>query len=108
VRNQTGQAFNLFPEAWPNQLPLLRDPVSDYQGDGGIGALLFAQGDGGIGALLLATSQGDGGIGALLFAQGDGGIGALLLASALRPIALVKTSRTNTTTSDHLDIDPSE
>jgi hypothetical protein len=98
----------------------LRDPVSDYQGDGGIGALLFAQGEGGIGALLLATSQGDGGIGALLFAQGvggigallcaqgDGGIGALLFASVLRPIALVKTSRTNTTTSDHLDIDPSE
>jgi hypothetical protein len=87
----------------------LRDPVSDYQGDGGIGALLFAQGDGGIGALLLATSQGEGGIGALLFAsQGDGGIGALLFASALRPIALLKTSRTNTTTSDHLDIDPSE
>jgi hypothetical protein len=49
-----------------------------------------------------------GGIGALLCAHGDGGIGALLFASALRPIALVKTSRTNTTTSDHLDIDPSE
>ena len=75
----------------------MRDRLADYQGDGGIGALL------------LATSQGDGGIGALLFAsQGEGGIGALLFASALRPIALVKTSRTNTATSDHLDIDPSE
>ena len=65
-----------------------------------------SQGVGGIGALLCA--HGVGGIGALLCAQGDGGIGALLFASALRPIALVKTSRTNTTTSDHLDIDPSE
>ena len=53
------------------------------------------QGDGGIGAAVLATNQGDGGIGAAVF-------------SALRPIAPVKTSRTNTATSDHLDIDPSE
>ena len=80
--------------------------MATSQGVGGIGALLCAQGVGGIGALLCA--QGVGGIGALLCAQGDGGIGALLFASALRPIALVKTSRTNTTTSDHLDIDPSE
>jgi hypothetical protein len=80
--------------------------LATSQGVGGIGALLCAQGVGGIGALLCA--QGVGGIGALLCAQGDGGIGALLFASALRPIALVKTSRTNTTTSDHLDIDPSE
>lgn len=87
----------------------MRDRLADYQGDGGIGAAVFDQGDGGIGAAVLATSQGDGGIGAAVFAanQGDGGIGAAVF-SALTPIALVKTSRTNTATSDHLDIDPSE
>jgi len=40
--------------------------------------------------------------------QGDGGIGAVVFASVWIPIALAKTSRTNTDTSDHLDIDPSE
>jgi hypothetical protein len=86
----------------------VQDRPFNYQGDGGIGPLLFAQGEGGIGPLLLAASQGDGGIGPLEFAQGDGGIGPLELASARRPIALVNTSRTITATSDHLDIDPSE
>lgn len=82
MRNQAGQAFKPGFRGLAQTAPLLRDPLSDYQGDGGIGALLIAQGEGGIGALLLATNQGDGGIGALLFAHGEGGIGALLLARA--------------------------
>jgi hypothetical protein len=59
---------------------------------------------------VLAASHGEGGIGALVLAasQGDGGIGALVFASACTPIALVNTSKTNTATNDHLDIDPSE
>jgi len=74
--------LNLVSEAWPNQLPLLRDRPSNYQGDGGIGPLVCAQGEGGIGPLVLAASQGDGGIGPLVFAHGDGGIGPLVFASA--------------------------
>jgi hypothetical protein len=77
-----------------------------YQGDGGIGALVFAHGEGGIGALVLAASQGDGGMGALVFAHGEGGIGALVFASACKLIALVNTSSTNTATRDHLLILP--
>jgi len=69
---------------------------------------VFAQGEGGIGPLVLAASHGDGGMGPLVFAHGEGGIGPLVFAIALRPIALVSTSRTNTATRDHLLIDSSE
>jgi hypothetical protein len=75
---------------------LLRIRSANYQGVGGIGAPVFA------------ASHGVGGIGAPVFAtdHGVGGIGAPVFASALRPIALVKTSKTNTTTISHLFIDP--
>jgi hypothetical protein len=73
LHNQTGQAFSLFSEAWPNQqFPLVQDRLFlNYQGDGGIGAgeLAASHGDGGIGAQVLAANQGDGGIGAQVFAS---------------------------------------
>jgi hypothetical protein len=85
-------------------------------GVGGIGALVLAHGVGGIGALVFA--HGVGGIGALVFASnhGVGGIGALVFAIrpswwdviAFSPIALVRTNNAKTTTTNHLDIDPSE
>ena len=96
------------------------------QGVGGIGLLVFVHGVGGIGLLVFAADQGVGGIGLLVFVhgvggigllvltanQGVGGIGLLVLASvtwvpkAFRPTALVRTSRTKTTTISHLFIDP--
>lgn len=72
-------------------------------GVGGIGALVFAHGVGGIGALVLASSQGVGGIGALVFAITPGWV-----AKAFKPIALVSTNKAKTTTTNDLDIDPSE
>jgi hypothetical protein len=97
-----------------------------YQGVGGIGLPVFAHGVGGIGLPVFTANQGVGGIGLPVFvhgvggiglpvfaaSQGVGGIGLPVLASeiwvvrALRPTALVKTSNTNTTTINHLFIDP--
>jgi len=71
-----------------------------YQGDGGIGAVVN-QGDGGIGAVV-AVSHGDGGIGAVVMAEIEWAV------KAFSPIALVRTSSTKTTTTNHLDMDPSE
>jgi hypothetical protein len=94
----------------------MRDPLTltYLQGVGGIGPLVFAHGVGGIGPLVFA--HGVGGIGPLVLADshGVGGIGPLVFArvgwavKALRPIALVSTSKAKTTTTNHLDIDPSE
>jgi len=63
---------------------------------------------GGTGAVVLA--QGVGGTGAVVLAQGVGGTGAVVLATvmAFRPTALAKTNMANTTTTNHLLIDPSE
>ena len=74
------------------------------QGVGGIGALVFAHGVGGIGALVLASNHGVGGIGALVFAITPG----CWVVKAFRPIALVSTNNAKTTTTNDLDIDPSE
>jgi hypothetical protein len=63
---------------------------------------VFAHGVGGIGPLVLADSQGVGGIGPLVFAR----IGWAVM--AFNPIALVRTNKAKTTTTNHLDIDPSE
>ena len=87
---------------------------ANYQGVGGIGPLVFDHGVGGIGPLVFASSHGVGGIGPLVFASshGVGGIGPLVFANvewvakAFRPTALVRTSKTKTTTITHLFIDP--
>ena len=61
---------------------------------------MFAQGVGGIGAPVFATSHGVGGIGAPVLAS------VVRVARAFRPTALVRTSKTKTTTINHLLIDP--
>lgn len=71
----------------------------DIHGVGGTGALVDIHGVGGTGALVLATNQGVGGTGALVLA-------IVWVTTAFRPIALVKTSRTKTATTNHLFIDP--
>ena len=77
-----------------------------------MGAVVLAQGVGGIGAVVLA--HGVGGMGAVVLAHGVGGIGAVVFAitpgwvRAFKPIALVSTNKAKTTTTNHLDIDPSE
>ena len=55
-------------------------------------------------------AQGAGGTGAVVLAQGAGGTGAVVLATAIafRPAALANTDMTNTATTNHLFIDPSE
>lgn len=73
-------------------------------GVGGIGALVFAHGVGGIGALVLADSHGVGGIGALVLAIAPG----CWVVRAFKPIALVRTNNAKTTTTNDLDMDPSE
>jgi hypothetical protein len=75
---------------------------------GGTGADVLIQGVGGTGADVLA--QGVGGTGADVLAQGVGGTGADVLATAIafRPTALANTDMTNTATTNHLLIDPSE
>jgi hypothetical protein len=93
---------------------------------GGIGLPVFVHGVGGIGLPVFAANQGVGGIGLPVFVHGVGGIGLPVFAAnqgvggiglpvfasvpwvvkALRPTALVKTSKTNTTTINHLFIDP--
>jgi hypothetical protein len=70
------------------------------QGVGGIGLPVFVHGVGGIGLPVFAANQGVGGMGLPVFAS------VPWVVKALRPIALVKTSKTNTTTIDHLFIDP--
>jgi hypothetical protein len=78
-----------------------------------MGAVVLAHGVGGIGAVVLA--HGVGGMGAVVLAQGVGGIGAVVFAitpgwvvKAFKPIALVSTNKAKTTTTNDLDIDPSE
>ena len=96
-----GQAF--YPALlWPgpNQLPLVRDRVSDYQGVGGIGLVVFRQGVGGIGLVVLAANQGVGGIGLVVFASVE------WVVKAFKPIALVSTNSTSKATVNHLFIDP--
>jgi uncharacterized membrane protein YczE len=66
-----------------------------------MGAVVLAHGVGGIGAVVLA--QGVGGIGAVVFAITPGWV-----AKAFKPIALVSTNKAKTTTTNDLDIDPSE
>jgi len=60
-------------------------------------------------------AHGVGGMGAVVLAQGVGGIGAVVFAitpgwvtKAFKPIALVSTNKAKTTTTNDLDIDPSE
>jgi hypothetical protein len=69
---------------------------------------VLAQGAGGTGADVLA--QGAGGTGADVLAQGAGGTGADVLATVIpfRPTALANTNIANTTTTNHLLMDPSE
>ncbi len=75
-------------------------PVFADQGVGGIGLPVFVHGVGGIGLPVFAASQGVGGIGLPVLAS------EIWVVKALRPTALVKTSNTNTTTINHLFIDP--
>jgi len=75
-------------------------PVFANQGVGGIGLPVFVHGVGGIGLPVFAASQGVGGIGLPVLAS------EIWVVRALRPTALVKTSNTNTTTINHLFIDP--
>ena len=75
----------------------MRGTSPDYfQGVGGIGLPVFAHGVGGIGLPVFAANHGVGGIGLPVFA------------SAFRPTALVRTSKTKTTTINHLFIEPPE
>jgi hypothetical protein len=71
-------------------------------GVGGIGLPVFAHGVGGIGLPVFAASHGVGGIGLPVLAC----VG--WVESAFRPIALVRTSNTKTTTINHLFIEPPE
>jgi hypothetical protein len=75
-------------------------PLVFDHGVGGIGPLVFVHGVGGIGPLVLARSHGVGGIGPLVLAS------VVRVARAFRPTALVRTSKTKTTTINHLFIDP--
>lgn len=77
-------------------------PRHFYQGDGGIGLVVLSHTDGGLGPVILAANQGDGGIGLVVFASVE------WVVNAFKPIALVKTNKTRSTTSIHLFIDPSE
>lgn len=70
-------------------------------GVGGTGAVVFIQGVGGTGAVVFASIHGVGGTGAVVFASAG-------VDSAFKPIALVRTNNAKTTTTNHLDIDPSE
>ncbi|MGH9708709.1 MAG: hypothetical protein ACRD5R_18325, partial [Candidatus Acidiferrales bacterium] len=76
--------------------------VSDYQGVGGIGLVVFRQGVGGIGLVVLAANQGVGGIGLVVFASAE------WVVKAFKPIALVSTNSTSKAITSHRFIDPSE
>ena len=71
-------------------------------GVGGIGLPVFAHGVGGIGLPVFASNHGVGGIGLPVLASVE------WVDKAFRPTALVRTSKTKTTTINHLFIEPPE